>query len=582
MRTVFLILTASAGYFLLRGWPGDWHPIIRISLAGTSLLAAVLLWGRPEKSRTKAAKPNRPPARLDLAGVVLGLILIEFLILALLSFVPEKSEELALIIEEAFVDEFETEVTNPATVETVSTGSDSGAVATSNWLFSGPGPRPLRRNRSVRPSNRPEVYLYPASGKDRQSLMKTDRFLRNFTLAEYREGVWHPDRVVPRTLEAVNGAITRPTITPGAPISYDILHQANPRSQTLAITLPNFTSLAQPSLRETAPATFRLPRSTAKRGNYRYSVTSVPFTFDQVTEVIPDLSVDPVYLALPGEPSLRTKILKLASRFGPPGKESLLALRQHLQATCQYSLEVDFSPAIDPLTAFLFEENKGYCSHFASATVLLARAMGIPARMAFGWSGGRFYETPGFFVFRAKEAHAWAEIHLEGLGWVIFETTPASREEGRASTADDDEDAPLPDDHLAADDETSESPALPLLRLSLWVTGATAIGLAVIFLLRKREHPVTPATVGPNFLPDPPNYLAAFRRACQVAGFPMPPGRTLRAHLSGMNGPDFAEELLSYHYAVQYSDHERDKPTEKKLLARIRRWEKSFLSSRES
>ena len=61
-----------------------------------------------------------------------------------------------------------------------------------------------------------------------------------------------------------------------------------------------------------------------------------------------------------------------------------------------------------------------------TATAMLTRAMGIPSRLAFGWSGGRYYEGPNFYVFRGREAHAWTEIYLQNHGWVIFDTTPPS------------------------------------------------------------------------------------------------------------------------------------------------------------
>ncbi|MGB0144416.1 MAG: hypothetical protein ACPGAP_06550, partial [Akkermansiaceae bacterium] len=86
-------------------------------------------------------------------------LLIECLILAFLAFAPDHTEELALMVEDALKPEF-VEV-NPAAEEDSSPGSASGNLIISNWLFSGPGPRTLNKGKTVRPSNRPEVYLYP-------------------------------------------------------------------------------------------------------------------------------------------------------------------------------------------------------------------------------------------------------------------------------------------------------------------------------------------------------------------------------------------------------------------------------------
>ena len=78
------------------------------------------------------------------------------------------------------------------------------------------------------------------------------------------------------------------------------------------------------------------------------------------------------------------------------------------------------------LDYFMLENRKGYCSYFATAFVLLARAEGIPARYVEGFcvptiSGKRMEIT-------SNMAHAWPEIYLEGVGWIPFEPTPGYEE----------------------------------------------------------------------------------------------------------------------------------------------------------
>ena len=74
---------------------------------------------------------------------------------------------------------------------------------------------------------------------------------------------------------------------------------------------------------------------------------------------------------------------------------------------------------------FLNERNRGYCVHYASATVTLLRAMGIPARYVEGYvvEGGAFDEQ-GTALVPAENAHAWGEIWLPNIGWVPVESTP--------------------------------------------------------------------------------------------------------------------------------------------------------------
>jgi transglutaminase-like putative cysteine protease len=78
----------------------------------------------------------------------------------------------------------------------------------------------------------------------------------------------------------------------------------------------------------------------------------------------------------------------------------------------------------DLVDTFLFGENGkvGYCQHYASAMALMARSLGLPARVAVGWAPG---EAAGedLWLVREAQAHAWVEIYFPGYGWQIFEAT---------------------------------------------------------------------------------------------------------------------------------------------------------------
>lgn len=88
-----------------------------------------------------------------------------------------------------------------------------------------------------------------------------------------------------------------------------------------------------------------------------------------------------------------------------------------------YDTEVGAPPAgQDPLSYFLFGSHRGYCVHFATAMVVLARAAGLPARMASGYVTG--HREGLDWVVEGSDAHAWPEIFFAGNGWVPFEPTP--------------------------------------------------------------------------------------------------------------------------------------------------------------
>jgi transglutaminase-like putative cysteine protease len=79
----------------------------------------------------------------------------------------------------------------------------------------------------------------------------------------------------------------------------------------------------------------------------------------------------------------------------------------------------------DSVDEFLFDQRVGYCEHYASSFVVLMRAMGVPARVVTGYQGGEINPVDGFFTVRQTDAHAWAEVWLEGDGWQRIDPTAA-------------------------------------------------------------------------------------------------------------------------------------------------------------
>lgn len=84
---------------------------------------------------------------------------------------------------------------------------------------------------------------------------------------------------------------------------------------------------------------------------------------------------------------------------------------------------------------FMTESGTGTSMDFATATVLLARSVGVPARLATGYRPGRFDPLSGTYVVTREDRHAWAEIYLGGFGWVPFDAAPGLDELPPASPA---------------------------------------------------------------------------------------------------------------------------------------------------
>ncbi len=79
-------------------------------------------------------------------------------------------------------------------------------------------------------------------------------------------------------------------------------------------------------------------------------------------------------------------------------------------------------PSRDLVDSFLFDTRAGYCEYFASAMAVMARSIGLPARVAVGFAPGQRLGE-GIYQYRERNAHAWAEIYFPGYGWQIFEST---------------------------------------------------------------------------------------------------------------------------------------------------------------
>lgn len=86
----------------------------------------------------------------------------------------------------------------------------------------------------------------------------------------------------------------------------------------------------------------------------------------------------------------------------------------------KYSLKVPDSTDGNALALFL-KRRSGYCVHYSSTMALMARSLGIPARVVAGYLPGK--STAAGQLVTAEDAHAWPEIYFEGIGWVMFEPT---------------------------------------------------------------------------------------------------------------------------------------------------------------
>jgi transglutaminase-like putative cysteine protease len=135
------------------------------------------------------------------------------------------------------------------------------------------------------------------------------------------------------------------------------------------------------------------------------------------------------YLGFPSGPN-HGELKKLAEQITAHAStkyEKALALQRYfLSGKFSYDTSVTLAGGITGLADFLFQEKAGYCQQFAFAMAALARLVGIPSRIAVGYTaGGSEGKTDkGTWKVTTADAHAWPELYFSGLGWIRFEPTP--------------------------------------------------------------------------------------------------------------------------------------------------------------
>ena len=82
-------------------------------------------------------------------------------------------------------------------------------------------------------------------------------------------------------------------------------------------------------------------------------------------------------------------------------------------------------PGVPPLVDFVRRTQAGYCQHFAGAMALMLRYLGVPSRVAAGFSSGQFDQDNGVWTVTDHDAHEWVEAWFQGWGWVPFDPTPS-------------------------------------------------------------------------------------------------------------------------------------------------------------
>ncbi|HZO70600.1 MAG TPA: transglutaminaseTgpA domain-containing protein [Ktedonobacteraceae bacterium] len=136
-----------------------------------------------------------------------------------------------------------------------------------------------------------------------------------------------------------------------------------------------------------------------------------------------DPGVLQMYRQLP--PDLDPAIAALAQQItahAPTMYDKVVALESYLHTNYTYSVNVQLPPGEEGVSWFLFRSgNRAYCTYFASAMAVMARSLGIPARVVSGYTNGTFDAKSHQWVIYGDDAHSWTQIYFAGYGWINFE-----------------------------------------------------------------------------------------------------------------------------------------------------------------
>ncbi len=559
LRLIGLCLAGGGAYALLRGWPEGLPTLVRSCLAVLLMVGGLGWWAaKRKKDDLPVAKGVRKPGLRDFLAMGMGILALECGFLWLLNAAPEPLEEVAILIEAKFQP--------AAAAERVASGSSPVA---GNWLWSDEKRRALPQRTNLKPGAKPEIFVKLPQAKDAELLLNRKVYVRAFTLDEFEDGVWSLGGDEPKDLEAdAQGWIGLGERSDGE-ILHEIFHGKDGGGWDTLTALQGVRAVRLPSLKLAADGMGFLPDVGGASG-YSYLASSVPTGLEDLPKT---------------EDWGNGKAVGAGGRFGALSAKAagegdvltkLLNIQSFLRDNYGYSLMTENRDDLNPLENFLFAEKRGHCEFFATAAALMAREIGVEARVAYGWAGGEYFPDSRMFVFRAREAHAWVEVKMKGV-WVVMEPTPpvALGGGGAPRVAEPGEKPPTAEEELAEEQEETadkggevEKTALVLMG----VFGAIALGSFLFRGARRgdetgRDHgfPGTTRRGG---------YFGLWQMACEKKGLAGRAGWTLKRQLAEMEEPPaFAEDLREYHYAVRYEEKPPDADHEGRLTAEIKGWE---------
>lgn len=241
-----------------------------------------------------------------------------------------------------------------------------------------------------------------------------------------------------------------------------------------------------------------------------------------------------------------------------------MAVTEWLGREGTYSLKTKHAAAEDPTADFLFGDKIGYCVHFAHAAAYLLRSAGVPTRVATGYVLEESARQGGSaMVLTSANSHAWPEVYIDGVGWVVMDVSPQRSLDPPPPPPDPDLQRLL--GQLARGEQPTASPGArdlqPLIAAAsqmfdalLRVTGAGLLLLMLALYLIKAWRRALPHFASPSQLPRV-IYRAQLDRLAE-ASLHREPGESREAFARRVTAitPTFTQ-LTARHVAIAFGSH---------------------------
>ena len=258
-------------------------------------------------------------------------------------------------------------------------------------------------------------------------------------------------------------------------------------------------------------------------------------------------------LQVPNE--IDPRVHRLAESIGgvlPSAPRKIQAVTNYLMSHHRYSLRTDPGRG-DPVSNFLLQQKDAHCEYFASAATILLRCLGVPTRYVVGYFGHETQED-GTIIVRQRDAHAWAESWIDGVGWVTVEGTPGN---GRPDETTDH----LPSWMLRAKEwlqDRLQQARDWVASLAGWQLGLLALAIVAPYFAwrilrgRKRRQPRKPSGAYRISSRELAELATRFDACLKATGTPCPPSTPWQEHLRKLPPHAKAQAFVSAYNAARF------------------------------